>query len=36
LIQLGFIKRTPRGRVATERAYHHLNYPLPASQELFD
>ena len=36
LIQLGFIKRTPRGRVATERAYHHLGYPLPASQELFD
>jgi len=24
LIQLGFIKRTPRGRVATSRAYEHL------------
>lgn len=36
LIQLGFLKRTPRGRVATERAYHHLGYPLPASQELFE
>ncbi|MBS6733714.1 MAG: Holliday junction branch migration DNA helicase RuvB [Clostridiales bacterium] len=24
LIQDGFIMRTPRGRVATERAYHHL------------
>ncbi|MER3479351.1 MAG: Holliday junction branch migration DNA helicase RuvB [Meiothermus sp.] len=36
LIQLGFIKRTPRGRVATERAYHHLGYPLPASPELFE
>jgi Holliday junction DNA helicase RuvB len=24
LIQLGFIKRTPRGRVATKRAYQHL------------
>ena len=24
LIQNGFIMRTPRGRVATERAYHHL------------
>lgn len=27
LIQQGFIKRTPRGRVATELAYTHLNYP---------
>ena len=25
LLQLGFIKRTPRGRVATEKAYKHLN-----------
>ncbi|QPC81152.1 Holliday junction branch migration DNA helicase RuvB [Phototrophicus methaneseepsis] len=25
LIQLGFIDRTPRGRIATEHAYHHLN-----------
>ena len=25
LLQLGFIKRTPRGRVATESAYNHLN-----------
>ena len=24
LLQLGFIKRTPRGRVATEKAYQHL------------
>lgn len=24
LLQLGFLKRTPRGRVATERAYRHL------------
>jgi Holliday junction DNA helicase RuvB len=24
LMQIGFIKRTPRGRVATERAYRHL------------
>lgn len=30
LMQLGFIERTPRGRVATERAYQHLNLPLPA------
>lgn len=25
LIKEGFIKRTPRGREATEKAYHHLN-----------
>lgn len=25
LLQLGFIERTPRGRVATENAYKHLN-----------
>ncbi len=25
LIKEGFIKRTPRGREATERAYKHLN-----------
>lgn len=27
LIQEGFIKRTPRGRVATRLAYEHFNYP---------
>lgn len=27
LLQLGFIQRTPRGRVATERAYRHLGVP---------
>jgi Holliday junction DNA helicase RuvB len=27
LLQLGFIERTPRGRVATERAYQHLGIP---------
>lgn len=26
LIQCGFLKRTPRGRVATTKAYRHLNY----------
>ncbi len=26
LLQLGFIERTPRGRVATSRAYTHLGY----------
>ncbi len=28
LIQCGFLKRTPRGRVATPRAYEHLNLPV--------
>ena len=26
LIQQGFIRRTPRGRMATELAYHHFGY----------
>jgi len=25
LLQIGFLKRTPRGRVVTEKAYNHLN-----------
>ena len=29
LLQLGFINRTPRGRVATPNAYAHLGIPLP-------
>ncbi|MEA2599742.1 MAG: holliday junction helicase RuvB [Acidobacteriota bacterium] len=29
LIQEGFIQRTPRGRVATRRAYQHLGYAPP-------
>lgn len=29
LIQEGFLKRTPRGREATSKAYQHLNIPLP-------
>lgn len=28
LIQIGFIKKTPKGRSATEKAYHHLKIPL--------
>ncbi|GIW03532.1 MAG: Holliday junction ATP-dependent DNA helicase RuvB [Thermomicrobiales bacterium] len=41
LIQLGFLQRTPRGRIATRRAYEHLQVPLPPSlearqQPLFD
>lgn len=29
LMQIGFIKRTSRGRVATGKAYHHLGLSLP-------
>ncbi len=29
LLQLGFLARTPRGRVATEHAYKHLNKQFP-------
>jgi Holliday junction DNA helicase RuvB len=38
LIQEGFLQRTPRGRVATRRAYAHLGYPPPAGMAptLFD
>ena len=30
LIQLGYLQRTPRGRVVTERAYDHLGQQAPA------
>ena len=30
LLQEGFLQRTPRGRVATRRAFEHLGYPPPA------
>ena len=36
LIQLGLIKRTPRGRQATERAYTHFGYPLPEQGRLME
>ncbi|NMA68370.1 MAG: Holliday junction branch migration DNA helicase RuvB [Desulfitobacterium sp.] len=29
LLQQGFLQRTPRGRVATVRAYEHLRIPMP-------
>ncbi|RMH16926.1 MAG: Holliday junction branch migration DNA helicase RuvB [Acidobacteria bacterium] len=32
LIQEGFLQRTPRGRVATPRAYQHLGYDAPPGQ----
>ena len=28
LLQIGFINRTPRGRMVTEKAYSHLGYVL--------
>ena len=33
LLQLGFLDRTPRGRVATERAYLHLGIPLKKAKQ---
>jgi len=36
LVQNGFLQRTPRGRVATKRAYQHFGYTPPTAQpELF-
>jgi len=35
LIQIGFIKRTPRGRVATKKAYLHLGLPYREEKTLF-
>jgi Holliday junction DNA helicase RuvB len=32
LLQLGFLERTPRGRMATENAYQHLNIPSKVSK----
>jgi Holliday junction DNA helicase RuvB len=37
LLQIGFIARTPRGRVCLKRAYEHLGLPLPiANDTIFD
>ena len=33
LIQLGLLERTPRGRVATKKAYEHLGFDLKEGQE---
>jgi len=33
LIQLGFLQRTPRGRIVTRRAYEHLGAQLPVALE---
>ncbi|KQY82522.1 MULTISPECIES: Holliday junction branch migration DNA helicase RuvB [Paenibacillus] len=29
LLQIGMIQRTPRGRIVTDMAYHHLGLPIP-------
>lgn len=33
LLQAGFLARTPRGRMATKRAYSHLGYNIPQGVE---
>ena len=33
LLQLGFLERTPRGRLATRKAYDHLGKKLPADRQ---
>ena len=35
LMQLGFLQRTPRGRLATRLAYEHLGIEPPPTLELF-
>ncbi len=35
LMQIGYLGRTPRGRVATAAAYEHLDIPMPGQQKLF-
>jgi Holliday junction DNA helicase RuvB len=32
LIQIGFLDRTPRGRVATRLAYEHFGLAMPGRQ----
>jgi Holliday junction DNA helicase RuvB len=33
LLQQGFVGRTPRGRIATRKAYEHLRRPVPAPRQ---
>ncbi|MGI6449774.1 MAG: Holliday junction branch migration DNA helicase RuvB [Desulfitobacteriia bacterium] len=33
LLQLGFLQRTPRGRLLTGEAYKHLGFAVPATQQ---
>jgi Holliday junction DNA helicase RuvB len=35
LIQIGFLDRTPRGRVATARAYEYFGLNAPAKDRLW-
>ena len=35
LIQQGFLERTPRGRVASAKAYRHLGLTAPSAPGLF-
>jgi Holliday junction DNA helicase RuvB len=35
LIQIGFLDRTPRGRVATARAYDYFGLPIPGKDRLW-
>ena len=32
LLKTGFLVRTPRGRMATRRAYEHLGYDMPEGE----
>ncbi len=36
LLQLGFLERTSRGRVATPHAYNHLDLPVPSQTAVSD
>jgi Holliday junction DNA helicase RuvB len=36
LIQIGFLNRTPRGRMATRRAFEHLGYDYPPTARSID
>jgi Holliday junction DNA helicase RuvB len=33
LLQLGFLERTPQGRLATQKAYEHLNFPYSKDEQ---
>ena len=33
LLQQGFLGRTPRGRIATRKAYEHLGKPMPTPKQ---
>jgi Holliday junction DNA helicase RuvB len=35
LMQIGFLSRTPRGRMVTPAGYRHLGIPMPGQQKLF-